>query len=213
MKKKYLVWDWNGTLLNDVELCMESINRLLKQEQLPILESKEAYQRVFQFPIIRYYERVGFDFSKRPYEELAESYMKYYQPRSLACPLHEGVLETLEHCQRLGYTQVLISASKKEYLEDQLKQYPIRQYFKDVIGLDNYHAFSKAELARSYVERERKQIDSITFFGDSVHDFEVAKHAQADCVLIANGHEHKEKLLHTGCRVIDNIQELALLNL
>ena len=49
-----VVWDWNGTLLDDVELCMESINRLLREHRLPQLDH-ERYQRVFQFPIIEYY--------------------------------------------------------------------------------------------------------------------------------------------------------------
>lgn len=210
MKRHYIVWDWNGTLLNDVDLCMESINQLLEQEQLPLLETKEAYQRVFQFPIISYYEKVGFDFRKRSFSSLAEAYMNYYQPRSLSCSLHQGVLETLTQFQSRGYTQVLLSASKLDYLHEQVKQYPIAHYFQDVVGLDNVHAYSKAELAKAYVKDHEDSIASITFFGDSVHDYEVAKGAGANCILIANGHEHKEKLLHTGCKVIDDIQELNL---
>ena len=33
-----IVWDWNGTLLDDVELCMTSINRLLQEHHLPQLD-------------------------------------------------------------------------------------------------------------------------------------------------------------------------------
>lgn len=209
MKKHYLIWDWNGTLLNDVDLSIESINQLLIQEKLPPLPTKEAYQRVFQFPIVQYYKAVGFDFEKRSFDELANDYMNYYQPRSLSCPLHEGVLEALEHYQAQGYTQVLLSASKQDYLHQQLSQFPIKHYFQDVISLDNIHAFSKAELAKEYVQEKQNEMESITFVGDSVHDYEVARGANANCILIANGHEHKEKLLHTGCHVLNQIQELS----
>lgn len=208
MKKHTVVWDWNGTLLNDVDLCIESINHVLAQQQMPVLKNKDAYQRVFQFPIIAYYQTLGFDFEKRSFADLAQDYMEYYQPRSLSCPLHEGVLEILHDFQERGYRQVLISASKIDFLEEQLKQYPIRSYFEDVIGLDNFHAHSKAQIAKEYVSEKQEQFASITFFGDSVHDYEVAHGANANCILIANGHEHKEKLLTTGCEVIDDLQDL-----
>lgn len=208
MKKNYLVWDWNGTLLNDVDLSIDSINYLLEKEQLPLLETKEAYQRVFQFPIIDYYKAIGFDFDKSSFDKLATEYMNYYQPRSLTCPLHDGVMEALQYYHDQGYTQILLSASNKDYLHQQLAQYPIQHYFQDIISLDNIHAFSKAELAKDYVKQKQAEIKHITFVGDSVHDYEVAKGANANCVLIANGHEHKEKLLHTGCHVINQIQEL-----
>lgn len=206
-KKKYIVWDWNGTLLNDVDLCVDSINYLLKKEQLPILPDKEAYQRVFKFPIIEYYKDAGFDFNKRPFEELADDYMQYYQPRSLSCSLHDGVHDTLKTCASLGYMQVLLSASNKEFLMDQLHQYPISVYFDEVLGLDNIHAYSKADLAKTFAKRVQSQKESIVFLGDSVHDFEVASGAGAECILIANGHEHKEKLEQTGCRVLNSIEE------
>lgn len=208
-KKKYIVWDWNGTLLNDVDLCVDSINQLLIKEALPPLADKEAYQKVFRFPIIDYYRDAGFDFNRRPFDELANDYMSYYQPRSLTCPLHNGVKETLEICSKLGYTQVLLSASQRDFLLEQLACYDIAPYFSEILGLDNIHAYSKAELAKSFAQKQKENTDSMLFLGDSVHDFEVARHANADCILIANGHEHKEKLVKTGCEVVDTIQDFA----
>lgn len=207
MKNKYIVWDWNGTLLNDVDLCVDSINYLLEKEHLPILPDKDAYQRVFKFPIIEYYKDAGFDFTKRPFEELADDYMGFYQPRSLTCPLHDGVHDTLKICADKGYKQVLLSASKKDFLLEQLNKYPIAPYFDEVLGLDNIHAYSKAELAKSFAKRIQPQKESLLFLGDSVHDFEVASGAGAECILIANGHEHKQKLEQTGCRVLNTIEE------
>lgn len=206
-KKKYIVWDWNGTLLNDVDLCVESINYLLAKERLPILPDKDAYQRVFKFPIIDYYKDAGFDFEKRPFPQLADDYMQYYQPRSLSCSLHEGVHDTLKTCASLGYTQVLLSASKIDLLLEQLEGYSITPYFEEVLALDNIHAYSKAALAKNFTKRIAYEKESILFLGDSVHDYEVANGAGAECVLIANGHEHKEKLEQTGCRVLNTIQE------
>ncbi len=202
------MWDWNGTLFDDVSLCIESINYLLKTQKLPILANKEAYQRVFRFPIIQYYKAIGFDFQQCPFEKLAIEYMDYYQPRSLSCSLYDGALGYLRYYQDKGYRQVLLSASKKAYLIKQVHQFPLKPYFHDILALDNIHAYSKAELACAYIEKHGLLPEQLIFIGDSVHDYEVAQAAHASCILIANGHEHRSRLEQTNAVVIDRIQDL-----
>ena len=73
-KIQTIVWDWNGTLLDDVELCRHTINRLLVKRGLKRLDL-EQYRRVFQFPIIEYYRKAGFDLEAEPFEVLAHEYM------------------------------------------------------------------------------------------------------------------------------------------
>lgn len=207
--KKVVIWDWNGTLLDDVDLCIETINRLLVSEGIPPFESKEAYQRTFQFPIVSYYEKAGFDFQKTPFTELAKRYMAYYQPKSLQCPLHKGSEAVLKRLQDHGIRQFLLSASQLDFLYEQVRQYDILPYFEDLLGLDNIHAHSKKELAKQCVLQHGWQCDDVVFIGDSVHDHETAAYAGCECILIANGHEHKEKLLLCGSSVVSSIQEAA----
>ena len=55
MKYKHIIWDWNGTLLDDRWLCVDGINNgLLKRGLTPITE--ETYMNVFTFPVKNYYE-------------------------------------------------------------------------------------------------------------------------------------------------------------
>ena len=84
MKIKHIIWDWNGTLLDDLDVSMAALNEVLKSEQLPLVLDKEEYRQYFQFPVIKYYEKVGFDFAKTPFDVLAKRYMDYYQPHSFA---------------------------------------------------------------------------------------------------------------------------------
>ena len=60
---KHIIWDWNGTLLDDKWLCVESINQALQKRNLPEL-SDDRYMEVFTFPVQEYYKAVGFDFDK-----------------------------------------------------------------------------------------------------------------------------------------------------
>lgn len=203
---KQVIWDWNGTLLNDLDLCIDVINRILKEEGLSCM-NKDEYQRVFQFPVIEYYKKAGFDFNKTSFEELAKRYMADYQPRSYTCNLQTGAIEALKQLQEKNISQYILSASKIELLKQQLNQYPIEHYFLDVFGLDNIHAHSKKELAKDVVTNHKMKIEETIFIGDSVHDAQVAAYAGCKCILITTGHEHKEKLLQTNQPVFDTMQE------
>ena len=83
---KHIIWDWNGTLLDDLDVSMEALNYVLEKENLPLVLDKEEYRKYFQFPVIEYYKKVGFN--KTPFSVLAKQYMDYYQPNSLSCSLH-----------------------------------------------------------------------------------------------------------------------------
>ena len=60
MRYKHIIWDWNGTLLDDTWLCVEGINQaLIKRNLTPI--SEDRYREVFTFPVRDYYKKLGFD--------------------------------------------------------------------------------------------------------------------------------------------------------
>ena len=77
-----VLWDWNGTLLDDAALCCELLNTMLARHGYAPVGSMEAYRQVFCFPIETYYRRAGFDFSRHPFAALADEYMRLYTPRS-----------------------------------------------------------------------------------------------------------------------------------
>ena len=87
MRPELILWDWNGTLLDDVELCVDALNRLLVSFGYPQQYSLAEYREIFGFPIEDYYVRAGFDFSKDSFADLAKRYMEDYNPRSAACSL------------------------------------------------------------------------------------------------------------------------------
>ena len=61
MNIKHIVWDWNGTLLDDLWLSIKAINIVLKRHNLPQVNDKK-YLNLFIFPVIEYYKKLGFNF-------------------------------------------------------------------------------------------------------------------------------------------------------
>ena len=111
MRPELILWDWNGTLLDDVELCVDALNRLLEKHAYPQRYDRDQYRAIFGFPIEEYYVRAGFDFSRHSFAMLAEEYMDDYIPASAACPLAEGAIEALDAFRAAGLRQVILSAS------------------------------------------------------------------------------------------------------
>ena len=124
---KIVLWDFNGTLLDDVAICVEILNRMLGSRGLPIVTEKE-YLEVFRFPISDYYQSVGFDFSRWPYEDLAVEFMDAYMPASLSrTRLRPGVTDALEAFAKAGIRQVMLSASHLDYLKLQAAHFGIEK--------------------------------------------------------------------------------------
>ena len=64
MKYDYLVLDFNGTIIDDVDLCLNILNHLLEERDYKKV-SLEEYKHIFTFPIKKYYINAGFDLEKR----------------------------------------------------------------------------------------------------------------------------------------------------
>ena len=119
-----VIWDWNGTLLDDLEVSFSAINRVLTSNGYPPIRDLTAYREVFCFPVIEYYRRVGFDFALTPFEVLAQQFMDCYHPAAVRCALAPGALDTLRAVRELGVRQILLSASLQSHLEMQVAPLP-----------------------------------------------------------------------------------------
>lgn len=203
-----IIWDWNGTLLNDTELCVQTMNKMLKKRGLPQLSVTE-YKAVFSFPVKDYYQKIGFDFVTEPFEIPAREFIDLYNGKVSSCSLHKNSITVLNYFQSAGIRQYILSAMKQDALDLCLEQQQIGHFFEHVSGLDNHYAVSKMENGRQLISAFNLDAGKLLLIGDTVHDFEVAIELGCRCVLIANGHQSRQILESTGVSVIDEISQLV----
>lgn len=204
---KHIIWDWNGTLFNDVELCREIINGVLVRRNLNEL-SLETYRNIFTFPVKDYYEKAGLDFSIYPFEELGKEWMNEYELRKNECGLHEGARNILDLISKKGKGQSILSAYSQHTLEEVVRRFDLDRYFTHMVGLNHIYATSKIENGRELIRKLGNSRGETLFIGDTVHDFEVAEAIGAECILIADGHQEKEKLKACGVPVYNSLKDI-----
>lgn len=209
MRYKYIFWDFNGTIIDDVDLCLDLLNEMLEKRNLPLV-SVEKYKHIFGFPIIEYYKRAGLNFENESFESMAVDFIKEYQPRSYQCSLYKGVVEALSSFKDAGIKQVLLSASEINNLKDQVNHFNLNSYFDEILGLDNIHAKSKVEIGNRFMENNHIDKSLCLMIGDTIHDKEVADSLGIDCILVASGHQAFDVLNVGNNKVINQISEINL---
>ncbi|MBI1933972.1 MAG: HAD family hydrolase [Ignavibacteriales bacterium] len=204
---KHIIWDWNGTILNDLQLCVDIGNNLFRKKNLPEI-SVEKYKSIFTIPVINYYIAAGFDFTKESFEIVGKEWMDEYEERKFECKLHNGIIETMEKFNSLEKEQSLLSAYKQDNLIKMAEHFNLTKYFSHITGLDNIYAAGKIDLGKNLMKSIGNKPGEALMIGDTIHDFEVSQEIGANCVLIASGHQNFETLKKTGAKTFENLIEL-----
>lgn len=207
MKYDAIIYDWNGTLVDDVKISHDILCVLLDEYGLKRV-SVEEYRKAFTFPVIKYYEKVGFDFAKYSFEEVARKYVPLYDKSYTKCKLFDGAVEVIKQLKGLGIRQYLLSATQQDALNSQLKYFGIENLFDKVVGTDNFHGKSKVQEGIELIEKENLKGKKYLLLGDTEYDFEVGKQLGAEVVLCDFGHRPKECLTKVCDKVISTFSEL-----
>ena len=207
---KHIIWDWNGTLIDDAWLCVEILNTFLAEQGLDSIDHVQ-YREVFDFPVRNYYRRLGFDFSKESFEDIADRYIEIYNARRFECRLHRDAHRVIRAFADAGVGQSILSAYEQTSLEQFVDHFGLTDSFEQILGLDNYLAGGKLDNGRRLIDRLGHKGSEAVLIGDTTHDLDVARVIGVDCLLLVGGHQSLEKLENHGARVIQTLAETQTL--
>lgn len=201
---RYLIWDWNGTLLDDVSAAVGALNRMLvKRGAKPI--SAGHYRHRFGFPVRPFYAELGVNLEKWDWDEICEDFHRFVaeEPQNL----RQDARAALELAAKLGFRQCVLSALRQDKLDAAIDENGLRPFFDHVYGVDNLDGASKLQRGRELMDTLGGDAESVVFIGDTLHDAEVARELGGSCVLVACGHQERERLLAAGCPVANSLPE------
>ncbi len=204
MNYKYIIWDWNGTLLDDVSASLASVNDMLGARNMMPLDLGR-YRDCIGVPIEKFYRRV-FDLEKEDYREILRQYNEGYLYHLRDCTLAEGSEKLLKRFAASGCRQVIVSSSNNDQLVSNVEKYGVMDYFDEILGAKDYLATSKIDRARNYLGSHEP--GRALVIGDLEHDAEMAKELGTDCILLSSGHEKLSRLLRSGAAVCESMYEI-----
>ena len=179
-------WDWNGTLLDDAEICRQVMNTVLVDHGREPLADLEAKRSVFRFPIREIYRSVGVgddSFVTAASTYLARLAMRVAEPR-----LHEGALRTGRGIGRLGVRPVLATATVSDALARQMAPHGLDRLFEAVLAIDDPYRASKHEVIRGWLTTSGLEPADVLIIGDTNHDHEIAEDLGTEFLHFEAGH-------------------------
>ena len=102
-KYKHIIWDWNGTLLDDGWLFVDVMNSILKRRNMDTITLKK-YREIFGFPVKNYYIKLGFDLDAEPFEKSGLEFIREYGKRRYEAQLYPEVIALLNELSNIGIT-------------------------------------------------------------------------------------------------------------
>tara|TARA_B100000965_G_scaffold127114_1_gene105788 strand:+ start:2711 stop:3355 length:645 start_codon:yes stop_codon:yes gene_type:complete len=209
MKYKHIIWDWNGTLLNDLTLCVDLLNISLSKRKLPAM-TEDRYREKFLFPIKTFYESIGFDFSEEDFTLANDEFHSGFEKNFQKLALQPYAVNTISHFKQLGIKQSILSATVQERLEKQVEFFGINHLLDYVVGISNTPSgYGKEFEGKELLKKIDLPLNETIIVGDSMLDFNVAKALKIDCVLLSNGHNNLKRLEATGSKTFSNIQSFS----
>ena len=204
---KTILWDWNGTLLNDTHICIDAINILLRERTKEEID-EDIYRDIFTFPVRDYYVKAGFDFDQEPFEKPAIEFIEYYKELVKQAVLFDDARETLEKFRDKGYNQLILSAMQHDSLNKMVSDHAIDHFFSKISGIEDHYAAGKADNGRKLIAGLDGDAGEIIMLGDTIHDHEVGGELGIRVILVSRGHQSEARLKETGCIVVRNFEEL-----
>ncbi|GAB4320765.1 MAG: HAD hydrolase-like protein [Bacteroidales bacterium] len=205
-----LLIDWNGTLLDDLQVCVDGINKVLSSRNLPLLDN-DRYRNIFTFPVKDYYEAAGLDFDHETFEVPAMEFMDFYIQKIKDAALFQDTKEVLTGLKSRGYNLWLASAMEQELLDRLTTHFGVSVYFNEIWGIDDHYASGKEAMIAGRIKEKGITPAQTCLIGDTLHDAEVAKSLGLECILIDRGHQSAQRLSESGFRVVGSLTEAGML--
>lgn len=206
MRYHNILWDWNGTLIDDAATSLNCVNDMLTEMNKPLI-TLEQFHTYVETPIIGFYRHIltedELDFSR-----ISKSFHEAYNNRLSETELSGNTLNVLQALKKNGAKQYIITATKEESARKLTIKYGVNEYFDGIFGADNTLAESKVERALKFFNENNINPADTVFIGDTLHDLETANALGVDCILVTFGHQGKTIVENSGTVTADSLDEV-----
>lgn len=204
---KHIIWDFNGTLLNDTQLSLDVDNNVFEKLGIPAI-TIDDYRNNMTMPVRDFYPAVDVDYSIHSYETIARLWLDEFNQKAVGVGLVSGALDAIRFFHGQGRSQSVLSASYEPSLRKQCEALGLTPYMADISGLEDESASKKTEIGRRQLRELGLEGRNVVLIGDMLTDAHLAEDLGADCILVSWGHNDLKRLLSSGLPVARDFGEL-----
>lgn len=213
MASSHLVWDWNGTLLDDLAIVIEAVNRTIGVFGLSPVTADD-YRDHYTRPVRQFYDRLfGRIVGDEEWLRLNTGFHDAYFELAHQVDLAPGARQAIDHLERSGWTQSLLSMSPQDWLDGIVRRLEIHDRFEIVDGLSGPTGGLKAVHLEEHLEQLGVEGSAAVVVGDTPDDVAAARHVGARAILFHGGSHHMEVLDAEGVPIAETIEEAVRLAL
>ena len=204
MRYRYIFWDFNGTIIDDVRNSLGCVNDLLDRKNRPHITLDDYYNYV-ETPIIGFYrhilppEEINFD-------EISKAFHEDYGKRIVNTRLADGAYELMHSLKEQGVHQYIVTSNHIDEVTDLVKRFGIYDCVEKILGADNTLSESKTQRAKELFDSLNINRNDAVFIGDTLHDLETANTLGIDYILVEYGHQGKKLLRSFGAYTVADLK-------
>lgn len=181
-----LIFDWSGTLVDDLGPVLEATNAVLEKYAVAALD-REGFRRAFRLPYRDFYAELLPDV---PLEELEAHFRPAFDAAVSPVTILPHAREKLEWCAALGIRCFVLTSMDSIAFERQMDQFGLRQHFEATYS----GVLDKRDLIHRILETHSLAPAETAFVGDMTHDVETARHGGISSIAVLTGYNHAEIL-------------------
>ncbi len=181
-----LIFDWSGTLVDDLGPVIEATNAVLEHYGVEPLD-RESFRRRFRLPYSEFYQELLPD---TPLEELEALFRPAFDGAESSVFVLPHSQNKLEWCREQGIRCFVLTSMDPGAFEKQLDEFNLRHFFEATYS----GVVDKRELIHQLLETHALQADETAFVGDMTHDVETARHGGVSSIAVLSGYDHPEIL-------------------
>jgi phosphoglycolate phosphatase-like HAD superfamily hydrolase/ADP-ribose pyrophosphatase YjhB (NUDIX family) len=183
-----LIFDWSGTLVDDLGPVLDATNAVFDIYGVPPLD-REQFRRRFRLPYHEFYSEVLPDV---PLSELEAHFRPAFAASHAPVTVLPHAREKLEWCAHRGIRMFVLTSMDPDAFAQQLHDFGFDRFFEATYS----GVLDKRALIHRILADHRLDPAETAFVGDMTHDVETARHGGISSIAVLTGYNHPEQLAH-----------------
>ncbi len=204
---KHVVWDWNGTLLDDLGIVIQAANRCLEPFGAGPID-EEDYRDHYTRPVRAFYNSLlSREITEDEWNVLNDTFHDAYFTLAESVSLTSDTLAAFDAVETLGWRQSLLSMSPQLWLDGIVDRFGLRPRLDLVTGLSGPTGGLKAEHLEAHLVELGLDGSNVVMVGDTPDDVAAANHVGATAILYHGGSHHLDLLQRQDVPVAETLVE------